>query len=315
MKKRRLGRGRESGQILVIFVLSAVAIIGMVGLVVDGGSTFAQRRAQQNAADVAALAGANSFLITNDQTQATTAAVNAAARNGFTSGANSTTVTVSFDLTQGARVTVGITALHGNYFLGAVGMPTWQVSTTATALTGFPDTAAGASPFIGSVNAFDNNGNPLPQYSDPSNPFPFGEGNGDIPNNGGDIAWTNYGTGNVQSSEVDAIIKGTLVIDKTLEFGDTLIYIGQQNMGYHNFLFDDVNTYLSGKTMPVPIVDNNGNFQGWSMFHFVSAEANSAKDIKGYFLSGFQSTSATVAICANGHCPRYLGTYVLRLVN
>ena len=305
-------RRRQDGQILALFGLSAIAIISIVGLVIDGGSTFAQRRAQQNAADAAALAGANTFLVTNDQTQATAAALASTAGNGFTNGVGGTSVSVSYDLTHGAQVTVAISAPHKNYFTSAIGMTTWQVGTTATALTGFPDTAAGASPFLGSVRVFNNNGDALPQYSDPTHPFAFGEGNGDAPNNANDISWTNYGTGNVDTGQVDAIIKGTLVIDKTLAFGD---YIGQYNQGYHNFLFDDVNTYLAGKTMPVPIVDDNGNFQGWAMFHIVSASSGTDKTITGYYLNGYQSTSATVAICANGHCPRYLGTYVLRLVN
>ena len=37
-------------------------MIAMVGLVLDGGSTFAQRRDQQNGADLAAVAGANAYL-------------------------------------------------------------------------------------------------------------------------------------------------------------------------------------------------------------------------------------------------------------
>ena len=52
----------ERGQILVIFVLALVAIIGGVGLVIDGGFAFAQRRAEQNAADLGAFAGANALL-------------------------------------------------------------------------------------------------------------------------------------------------------------------------------------------------------------------------------------------------------------
>ncbi len=48
----------ERGQILVLFALALVAMIAMVGLILDGGSAFAQRRQEQNAADLAALAGA-----------------------------------------------------------------------------------------------------------------------------------------------------------------------------------------------------------------------------------------------------------------
>ena len=65
MMRRTASRGRASdGQIIVIFALGLVAMIAMVGLVLDGGSTFAQRRGQQNAADLAALAGANQYLLT-----------------------------------------------------------------------------------------------------------------------------------------------------------------------------------------------------------------------------------------------------------
>ena len=34
---------RERGQILVLFALALVAIVGMVGLVLDSGGAFAQR--------------------------------------------------------------------------------------------------------------------------------------------------------------------------------------------------------------------------------------------------------------------------------
>ena len=75
MMRRTASRGRASdGQIIVIFALGLVAMIAMVGLVLDGGSTFAQRRGQQNAADLAAMAGANQYLLTGDETLAPTTA-------------------------------------------------------------------------------------------------------------------------------------------------------------------------------------------------------------------------------------------------
>ena len=68
----------------------------MVGLVLDGGDTFAQRRDEQNGADLAAMAGANAYM----NTPGIRAAKQTAAasrrrpprptRNGFTHGAGST---------------------------------------------------------------------------------------------------------------------------------------------------------------------------------------------------------------------------------
>jgi Flp pilus assembly protein TadG len=304
------GRG-DRGQATVLFALALVAIIAMVGLVLDGGAVFAQRRDQQNAADLAALAGANDYLLSGDETAATTVAMAAAARNGYTDGTAGATVHVSFNYDNGAQVKVDINAPHHNNFAGIVGQGTWNVSTTATAITGIPDTVNGAAPVIFSIDAFDSNGDPLAAYSDPNNPYDFGDGNGDVPNNAGDIAWTNYGTGNVDTSVVDAIIQGQDIINKELDFGE---YIGQHNQGYHNNqLFSDANTYLTGTDVVVPIVDHNGNFQGWATFHVTAAHGASDKTLSGYFKDNFQAVRLSVG-CANGQCPRYFGTYVLKLI-
>ena len=39
--------------------------------------------------------------------------------------------------------------------------------------------------------------------------------------------------------------------------------------------------------MPVAVVDYDGNFMGWAMFHVTSASAGSDKHVRGYFLSSF----------------------------
>jgi Flp pilus assembly protein TadG len=296
----------ERGQIMVVFVLAMVAIIGVVGLAIDGGGAYAQRRDQQTAADLAALAGANDYLLSNSATQATTRARALAATNDFTN-AGSTSVDVAVDTSNGVEVAVTIRSPHRNSFLGALGMANWDVTTSATALAGFPDSAAGAGPFIFSIGAFNDDGTPKYQTS-----TDFGEGNGDVPVSDKDIAWTNYGTGNVNTSEVRSIIDGSTTINATLTYGE---YIGQHNNGNHTALFGDVDTYLSGKEMPVAIVDAAGNFMGWATFHVNSASGGSSKHINGYFLSSFTSAQTTVSSCSNNACPRYLGTYVLKLVN
>lgn len=53
----RHSRRTMRGQVIVIFVLAAVVMIGMIGLVVDGSSLLAQQRVAQNGADAAATSG------------------------------------------------------------------------------------------------------------------------------------------------------------------------------------------------------------------------------------------------------------------
>ena len=119
---------------------------------------------------------------------------------------------------------------HHNAMAGLLGMPIWTVTTTATALAGFPDTAYGASPFIFPASAFQVDGTPKFQTS-----IDFGETNGDVPTSLLDFAWTNYGTGNVSNPAVRDIIDGTTTINKTLAFGE---YIGQHNNGNHTTLYE-----------------------------------------------------------------------------
>jgi len=84
------GRRRAEGQIIIIAALAMVAIVVMVGLVIDGGAVFAQQRLAQNGADAASTAGTlivaeNLGSATNIRTdQDVYVAVNAiAAKNGL----------------------------------------------------------------------------------------------------------------------------------------------------------------------------------------------------------------------------------------
>ncbi len=52
---------RERGQALVLIAFGIIVLIGMVGLAVDGGNAYSDRRHAQNAADTAVLAGAMAF--------------------------------------------------------------------------------------------------------------------------------------------------------------------------------------------------------------------------------------------------------------
>ncbi len=313
-------RSGEDGQIIVLFALGLIAMVAMVGLVLDGGSTFAHRRDQQNATDLAAMAAANEFLLSGDKTAANLAGRNSAAANGFTHDvAAGVNVSITYPAAENdTHVVVEIDAPHRNNFVSVMGFTTWEVGTTATVEVGIPDTAAGA-PFIFNAGIFsDPGGIPLPQYSNPNAPFTFGDGNGDVPHDPGDIAWTCYGTcGNVDSATVRSMVNGTspvsVSLNPTVDFNQ---YIGQHNNGNHATLFGDVNSLLIGQKLAVPVVDDFGFFQGWATF-LVTGASQGNKTLSGYFVSPFNQTDVLHVTGCTGACPkpRYFGTYILRLEN
>lgn len=333
MRNSNRSRGQR-GQVLVLFTLALVAIVAGVGLVIDGGFTFSQRRAEQNAADLAAFAGANALLNGKDPTAAALAASKV---NGYEHGKNGVVVTVS--LTP-KTVKVDVDAPHSNYFAGVVGQPTWRVSVTATALAGIGKKFLGVAPFILSQEAFDPvTGLPYITYTS-STDFTKTTGSGsDAPLTVLNMAWTNLGTGNVSTSDVKNALDGTAPINADLTLND---YIGQKNNGVHNALFDtnspnqpSVNTTLGNTDVVVPIVGpptsghttcNDGShtvgcFRGWALFHVISAAKKSGTDdgtITGYFLTGITRNASVEDVCAIGDSSCngiFHGTYVIKLVN
>ena len=60
----------QRGQALVLVALAIIGMLAMLALVHDGGTTFMNRRAMQNAADAGALAGARQLCITRSETDA-----------------------------------------------------------------------------------------------------------------------------------------------------------------------------------------------------------------------------------------------------
>ncbi|MHB8440127.1 MAG: pilus assembly protein TadG-related protein [Acidimicrobiales bacterium] len=157
---------RDRGQLVPIFALSLVLIITLVGLVIDGGNAWSQRRQAQNAADLAALAGTRSIAINMaDMAQlppvpptATDADVKAAVErvllaNGIsspTAGANYTAnyVDAAFNVLPGyglggpipptaVGLQVGTSKAFRPYFLGVIGINSWTAAATALARAGW----------------------------------------------------------------------------------------------------------------------------------------------------------------------------------
>ncbi|CAA9569649.1 MAG: hypothetical protein AVDCRST_MAG18-1828 [uncultured Thermomicrobiales bacterium] len=94
------------GQTLVIFALSSLVLLGALGLSLDGGYNYIQRRGMQNAADAAAFAGASAISRNRTDTEVTRAVLDAAARNGVP---DATKITCTFITNTYDGTTIGTT--------------------------------------------------------------------------------------------------------------------------------------------------------------------------------------------------------------
>jgi len=327
MEHLRSGGPRDQqGQILVIFALALVAITAMVGLVLDGASAFAQRRAEQNAADLAALAAANDLIVNQGSADWVGTAHAIAGLNGYVNGVEGTTITVSckncpgqpLDAAyDGVQVTVSITGKHRNSFAGVVGMPTWDVTTTATSKTGWPNSAAAPAPFIVSKKAFNAAGKPT-SCTGPGNQCDLEHPVNDTPVEPTEFSWTDFGydkpcleTGNVNDSDLTNYLDGQAEFSLTLEFG---CYIAQHNNGVMNNIVHRLNA-LAPITVPIPIVDEEGKFVGWATFVLTKASPGGRNGtLTGYFLSGLQNQRLDVKSPGFGSAI-FGGSYQLKLIN
>ncbi|MEY2472274.1 MAG: hypothetical protein QOK28_1603 [Actinomycetota bacterium] len=161
---RRHAKRNERGAALMLIALSLVAVVGTSGVIVDGGSAFAQRRQMQNAADSAALAGARALdkLTTNAEGAVWSAVVASATANG--ADASSVTCRIETDVlvdlgacptgatgtavalkaaSSAVHVTVG--AQKNTSFVRVVGIQNFTARASATAQ--IEGLRAGNSPF------------------------------------------------------------------------------------------------------------------------------------------------------------------------
>ena len=327
-------RRPERGQVLVIFVISIVAILGMVGLVLDGGSAFAQRRDEQNVADLASMAGAMAYLNTTGNSTAKSAAADASARsvaaaNNYGDGTNGVSVNVT--VTPGAfanNVKVDITKPHRNNFAAIMGMPTWPVSVTATAVSSdAPNAANGAMPLLFNGKAFPGAicDEEAEDCTSPENVETYqlpGTGNEDVPQDGTQFNWTVFctangdpdhdpstGNCNADSRTVKDLIDGN-GDSTTVSIDDD---IGPLNAGSHTTLFNSLESHVGG-VFPVPIVNDEGEMLGFAYFRLLSVEGGSEKVIKGYFASPVNADQLVVNPNAPG-ATLNTGVYSVKLTN
>jgi hypothetical protein len=298
----------SGGQILVIFAVGLVAIVAMTGLVIDGGSTFVQRRDQQNVADAAAMAAGYGYSMTFNTGAATSAARGTASSNGYVHGTGGVSVGVSWDAAGGAgrHFTVDVGRPHNNTFSGILGMSSWQVSTTATIEAGWPNATTGAMPIIFNQKAFDANG------AGPDHEIWYDEpavGSNDVPLTSSAFNWTIYCDNcNADSATVDDLINGGGEA-RTISLDD---HISPLNAGAHTTLFSDMSQWI-GQEFSVPVVDDAGLMVGWATFHLTGSVGGSTKQIQGYFVSPINPGAMTIldGAAVGGN----FGSYIVKLTN
>lgn len=298
-------RSTERGQVLVLFALALVAIVAMTGLVLDGGSAFVQRRGMQNVADSAAMSAGYAYAMGGDLNAATVAARSTAASNGYTHGVGGVTVDVTMvNSIPAPQFTVAMSGPHANNFAGIVGMPSWQVSTTATAQSGRPNGVVGALPIIFNKKAFDGNGSSNEVAYDEPDPGPE-----DVPVTANKFNWTEF----CDECNADSNTVRQLIVNRG---GTTSVTLGDKisplNAGSHTTLFDAL-ADLVGKEFAVPVVNDNGDMVGFAMFHLTGSVGGSTKQIRGYFVSPVNPASMSIVANVASGCE--CGAYVVKLTN
>lgn len=132
----------EKGQALVIIVFSLIGLLGVTALTVDGGNSYVQKRAVQNAADNAALGGALARIRGEDWVDVT---YRIAAANGYKNDGKTNVVEVYSPPISGVYagdinyIQVRITSQTPTYFAGILGINYISVSGEAVSRTKRPE--------------------------------------------------------------------------------------------------------------------------------------------------------------------------------
>jgi Flp pilus assembly protein TadG len=135
---------RESGQALILAAAAMVVILGMAAMAIDVGMFLQEKRDLQNAADAAALAGAQD--LPTSPANAVTNATTWAGENGIGAG-ELEGVTVSTTYVANDTITVQVKRDVPWLFARVLGRGSDTVRADATARVGSPSVASGVMPW------------------------------------------------------------------------------------------------------------------------------------------------------------------------
>ena len=111
-------RTRQRGQVLPIFVIMSMVLLGGAALLTDVAWWWVNEQRMQRAADAGALAGA--IHLPGNQALAFQRALDETARNGYANGIDGVTVTPKRDLGDPRKLIVDIDGPVGTHFAGAL---------------------------------------------------------------------------------------------------------------------------------------------------------------------------------------------------
>ena len=147
----RDSRSNEGGYVAVVTAILLIVLMGLAAFAVDVGHWYVVGQQEQRAADAAAMAGVT-FLPGNPDAAKTTAQ-SYSRINGFTTGANQTTITSTID-GRSTRLRVKVDRTVTNFFGSLLHVPSTTISRSAVA------DFAGPVPMGSPCNEFGNDPDP-----------------------------------------------------------------------------------------------------------------------------------------------------------
>lgn len=311
--RREIG---QRGQILVLFAGGLTLIVLLIGLVVDGGTAFANRREAQNEADLGAMAGTKivkDFYLTDPTLTSSNvyAAIDArmtanhcVAGGGTPCSWTADYIDAAVDPATGLETVLGpvtssssaiatgafgvvvhVTRQPSTFFLGIIGKPTWRVAADATAKT-FKITSVGP----GSV---------LPIGTNPPNPFVVGNSyvlTDSAPYGPGAFGWLSWHGGNATGTLATSICTPN---NDEMNTSPSLNIVGEPGAHNGSDVRDCLDTWiLSGTPVLIPVFDTcspcNGNGASFHVTGFAS-----------FVITSYDGSGPAI----NNITGRYLGAY------
>ena len=212
----------ESGQALVLIAVLFVSLLGIVGVAVDSGYSYADRRQAQNAADTSAMAAslAHSSNTAISDSDIQTLVINSTTTNGYSNVAPRSIVTVTRSnaptgtcdpYIQGVFFQVDITSVNPTFFGGIMGVDNITNHVSARSLSCPPHPApAGLGNAITALNpsacpGFKVTGNSLIQVTSTTNQGIFVNSSCNEGVNSSQVALSAGGNGTVVSPSVSVV--------------------------------------------------------------------------------------------------------------